>query len=447
MIKYFITSLLLIVFVFSTDTYAGDDKAVLTSIEAIGIADTPEAAKKDALMNAVQKAVGIYIEGETIVKNSELIYDEILSASNGFVKEFTITVPPHKRPTDGLYQVTIRALVKKGEVAKRLRRAKLISATIEGNDAWAEAFTKMKSAEDASELLEKYFDGLALSLLEPRIIGADDGGVQPDTHFDHNTEQLWCAWTIEVSFDRKRYYEKVQPRIEKILSTLATKVYDRALPVRTAYSVPKRPRTLGVTGAPIRRLAESNTKIRWLPDVDDVERKLRTRIDKLDRNAMLVVLDSTGQDSLQQSFGLYVLPNRYRSLFARAITHIGVEIRLIDSDGGLITSGIVSVNKTALSPIGDDNDRRIQHHVPFDSAWYEVPESVFIRHAEHRRISMFKIAPDFSLGNVDRLDDHSPYHYMRASSEAVTLRWEIPLNEEQAKRIHKIEVELVESGP
>ena len=70
---------------------------------ATGVGETEHEAIKDAGRSAVKEAVGMFLVSETIVENDELIKDEVLSVSDGFVSKFR-TISKGK-DEDGLVEV------------------------------------------------------------------------------------------------------------------------------------------------------------------------------------------------------------------------------------------------------------------------------------------------------------------------------------------------------
>ena len=69
---------------------------------ATGVGETEHEAIKDAGRSAVKEAVGMFLVSETIVENDELIKDEVLAVSDGFVSNFrTIS---KGRDEDGLFE-------------------------------------------------------------------------------------------------------------------------------------------------------------------------------------------------------------------------------------------------------------------------------------------------------------------------------------------------------
>jgi hypothetical protein len=50
------------------------------------------AALLNAYSNAVQQALGLYVDAETLVQNDAIVRDKILTYSKGFIQEVTIAV-------------------------------------------------------------------------------------------------------------------------------------------------------------------------------------------------------------------------------------------------------------------------------------------------------------------------------------------------------------------
>ena len=79
------------------------------------VAESREKAIESAQRDAVEQASGVFIESQTKVRNYELVRDEVLSRSEGFIKSFKILKEGRER---GLYQVSIEAEVVKSAFIK-----------------------------------------------------------------------------------------------------------------------------------------------------------------------------------------------------------------------------------------------------------------------------------------------------------------------------------------
>lgn len=108
-------------------------------ILVIGIGATLESAGKQAITDAVRRAVGAYVDANTIVENEAVIKDRILSVSSGFVKECRWSRA--KQRDDGLYELQILATVQTGQVVQALKESNLITGEVAGANMWAEAST------------------------------------------------------------------------------------------------------------------------------------------------------------------------------------------------------------------------------------------------------------------------------------------------------------------
>ncbi|MFO1372152.1 MAG: hypothetical protein U1F42_07070 [Candidatus Competibacteraceae bacterium] len=76
------------------------------------------AALLNAYSNAVQQALGSYVDAETLVQNDQIVRDKILTYSKGFIQEATKL---KESQANGLFQVNIRAKVKRQQLWSRPR--------------------------------------------------------------------------------------------------------------------------------------------------------------------------------------------------------------------------------------------------------------------------------------------------------------------------------------
>lgn len=116
-----------------------------------GIGIDAEKAKQNAIRNAVEQVIGVYVSADTIVANSQLIKDEILSYSGGYVKEVKTIL--QKKEDDGLFTVQIEALVVSNKLKKKLESINIAIKKIEGESLFGEAFSKVEETKNADELL------------------------------------------------------------------------------------------------------------------------------------------------------------------------------------------------------------------------------------------------------------------------------------------------------
>ena len=84
-----------------------------------GVGTDPEKAAQNAFSQAIEQTVGVLVDAETVVKNDQLIRDEILTYSRGYVEKYEIV---KRWQEDGLHHATIRASVARDKLVEKLTR-------------------------------------------------------------------------------------------------------------------------------------------------------------------------------------------------------------------------------------------------------------------------------------------------------------------------------------
>ena len=94
-----------------------NDKAGTKTIEATGDGITEEAAKKDALRNALERGAGVIIRNESLTVDWELARDVILAETRGSIETFDVLSMKRDR---GVFKAKVRAVVSTKLIAKDL---------------------------------------------------------------------------------------------------------------------------------------------------------------------------------------------------------------------------------------------------------------------------------------------------------------------------------------
>ena len=148
----------------SNDATAGlkDDQIITVVGKGVGI--DKENALKDAYRDAIERAVGMYVDAEQMMKNGELVQDRILTFSNAYIERFD--VKEEKKESNGLFKVRILAQVKKSVLTKKMTKVlppQIFKVGRELQDAHAKIATQNKRNVDGAAILKN-----ALSKLNPR---------------------------------------------------------------------------------------------------------------------------------------------------------------------------------------------------------------------------------------------------------------------------------------
>ena len=193
-----------------------------------GIGVDPAGAEKQAITDAVRQAVGALIDSNTLVQNEEVIRDRILSVSTGFVKKYKPTAPARKRD-DGLYEITILAIVATNEVAQKLKENNILSSEVAGQNLWAESSSKVMNAQDGVAMLEAKIpefikNSVTITPLskngKPQFVKDTTGNDVPNTSpadisEDPVTGKAKLLWIFAIGLDNKYYKEQIVPLLIK----------------------------------------------------------------------------------------------------------------------------------------------------------------------------------------------------------------------------------------
>jgi hypothetical protein len=226
-LKFFAASvfLFLISFHYASIAFAESPEPTTSpiTIESIGQGLSSAEARKDAIVNALNKVVGEYIESETIVENNKIVKDTILAFSNAEnIKSEVIS----KRFVDGdIIEVTCKITINPGKVVGKVRAATASAVYINGEALSVEIEVMHDNIVKQREALLKHLEGLPTKLLRARLVDQSgneiaDGRIpREDIMMEGNTVVL--ALNIEVSYDLKAFYEKVYPQLTKLFKAMA----------------------------------------------------------------------------------------------------------------------------------------------------------------------------------------------------------------------------------
>lgn len=195
----------------------------------VGINETE--ALKDAYRDAVERAVGLFVDAETVVKNDEVLKDQILTQSNAYVSHYDRL--DIQKISGGLIQVRIVAFVKKRPLTTKLRDvmpAQTIQlGAVALQDAHAEVSSSEKRDGDAARLLENALKGqdpclmLVKASLDPQSQHVYTKG-KWNTRICGNelpSNKVVLRYLMKARIDEDRYFKEFVPRLRQVLEQIS----------------------------------------------------------------------------------------------------------------------------------------------------------------------------------------------------------------------------------
>ena len=214
---------------------AAKEESGTVKVQGRGVGTTKVAALKDAYRDAIERAVGLYVDAETVANNDQVVTDQVLTHSNAYITDYREL--GETRLDGGLVQLRILATVKKQALTTKLTDV-MPAQTVRIDDtglqnAHAQLVTKEKRAEDAAALLKNALDGLnpmqllMVASIRPetqKIITADD--FNNDRRGDRREAQLksnqvMLRYLFEVKLDREKYFKEFMPNLKKVLDQIS----------------------------------------------------------------------------------------------------------------------------------------------------------------------------------------------------------------------------------
>ena len=197
-------------------------------VQGRGVGENKTAALKDAYRDAIERAVGLYVDAETVANNDQIVKDQILTQSNAYITDYRELSTER---IDVGFEVRILATVKKQALTTKLTGvmpAKTVRIENSGlQNAHAQLVTKEKRAEDAAALLKNALDGLnpMQSLMvasirpETQKILTGDAAKINDKPLPAN--QVMLRYLFEVKLDRAKYFAEFMPHLKKVMDQIS----------------------------------------------------------------------------------------------------------------------------------------------------------------------------------------------------------------------------------
>ncbi len=202
-------------------------------VQGRGVGATKEAALKDAYRDAIERAVGLYVDAETVANNDQIVKDQVLTQSNAYITDYREL---SSERIDVGFEVRILATVKKQALTTKLTGvmpAQTVRIDSSGlQNVHAQLVTKEKRAEDAAALLKNALEGLnpmkslMVASIRPetqKIITADDTGSRGRTNRRNTTpaDSVTLRYLFEVKLDREKYFSEFMPHLKKVLDQIS----------------------------------------------------------------------------------------------------------------------------------------------------------------------------------------------------------------------------------
>ena len=199
-----------------------DSKVVV--VTAFGKGETKEEARKNAFRSAIEKAIGVYVDAESMMQNYEMVKDRVNTISNADITKCETL--KEGRLESGGYGVQIRATVEKKAITPKFKDVfPAAFADVEGvaSSIHAEIVTAATRSTDAASLMkaaigdvDRMRDWVRLSVVK----GMGLRRVKDDGNSGTESSKSRYAVRYSMKVDKEAYFKGFLPHFKQVLGKM-----------------------------------------------------------------------------------------------------------------------------------------------------------------------------------------------------------------------------------
>ena len=206
-------------------------------VTVMGKGETKEEAKLAAFRAAVEKAVGVWVDAESLMENDELLKDRVNTISNADIKRYETI--KEWRFKSGLYGCQIQAWVEKKAIAPKFASVFPAAFADVGEAAQTihvQKVTKKKRSEDAAALMtaalkdvDRMRNWVRLSVVKGKALEKGKNEIEEVKKVNYNTIDYDIAevpgkglYSVRYSMkiDENAYFKGFYPHFKEILKKM-----------------------------------------------------------------------------------------------------------------------------------------------------------------------------------------------------------------------------------
>jgi hypothetical protein len=182
----------------------------IIEVVATGVAADPDRALVNAYSHAIEQAVGVVVDAETMVRNDQVLTDQVLTYSDGFVQNYKVVRQWQER---GLHYVRIRASVTAHKLVEKLKAQNIATREVYGDRWYLQVVHGWEAQQNAVKMFESVLrDGAMDRLLKVEIKG------EPEVT-ERDAVQAKLKVKVVLSFDMdawKNFRDRLKPRLDMV---------------------------------------------------------------------------------------------------------------------------------------------------------------------------------------------------------------------------------------
>lgn len=195
----------------------------IVKVQGEGTGANKMEALKDAYRDAIERAVGMYVDAEQMMKNEQLVKDQILTHSNAYIEKYNV-VKENTR-SNGLVELHILAEVRKTALTTKINDvmpSKTVALGAGLQNAHARIATAEKRNADGAALLANAIEGF-----DPFVASMDcslasrDVAIREKRNPREQKNTVAANWLFKAEINQMRFFENTVPRLQGVLEQVS----------------------------------------------------------------------------------------------------------------------------------------------------------------------------------------------------------------------------------
>jgi hypothetical protein len=182
-------------------------------VVATGVGSDSQQAQQNAFSSAIEQALGVLVDAETIVENDQLVRDQVLKFSRGYVNDFEVLERADK---GGLHFVRIRAKVAAGRLGEKLKAQDIVARKIPGSLLYNTLIQKVRFAESTREM----FRTATVDFRPDKLLTVTMVDTPPVIENDGLNVKLTVAYRLTSNLEA---WKSIHTKLNPLLRSVATK--------------------------------------------------------------------------------------------------------------------------------------------------------------------------------------------------------------------------------
>ena len=192
---------------------SGGAQSQVMEVVATGVGTNPEQAKENAFSAAIEQAIGILVNAETIVKNNQVIRERILTSNQGYLQGFEEI---GRWDEEGAHFVRIRAKIAAGKLGTNLKAQYVVTRKIPGSLLSGNIVIEVDSEEDARKMFQK----ATADFTPDKLITVTIIDKPPVIENDGRNVKFTVACRLAPNWQA---WQSIHKKLKPLLETIATK--------------------------------------------------------------------------------------------------------------------------------------------------------------------------------------------------------------------------------